>query len=275
VGGAHVCALAAATALIAPPPGRPPPEHVPVWIELPPQVEPVPAVAQRPPALAALASRAAPPHAGAAQRAAPAPGMAPLAAESGVSNTVARPLSAPPPPEPPAAQAPARPASPPGPAAHSAPVQAGGSPPAPASPADAALPAAVAASDPAPAPAASGGPALASRAGTSGSGATEPARGSDGQPLPDSALGYLRRPDPVYPPASRRLGEAGLVRLHVLIDVEGRPQQVTVVDTSGFPRLDEAASRAVRRALFRPYRRDGEARPAWISLSVRFSLEDA
>lgn len=46
---------------------------------------------------------------------------------------------------------------------------------------------------------------------------------------------------PEYPPLSRRLGEKGTLRLKLTLDEKGTVTMATVVNSSGFPRLDEAA----------------------------------
>ena len=60
------------------------------------------------------------------------------------------------------------------------------------------------------------------------------------------------RVDPVYPPASRRAGEEGTGVFRVLVDANGRPIEVSVLNSSGFPRLDEAALAAIRKWAFKP-----------------------
>jgi periplasmic protein TonB len=98
------------------------------------------------------------------------------------------------------------------------------------------------------------------------------------EPLASSAvvestsLKVTRRVDPVYPPASRRMDEQGAVRLRVMVDERGRPQEVQVAESSGFPRLDEAAVSAVRRWVFAPAVQDAVAVPTWTQVSVVFQL---
>lgn len=87
-----------------------------------------------------------------------------------------------------------------------------------------------------------------------------------------NSLKVTRRVDPIYPPASRRMEEQGAVRLRVMVDERGRPQEVQVARSSGFPRLDEAAVAAVKRWVFAPAVRDSVAVPTWTQVSVVFQL---
>jgi len=87
-----------------------------------------------------------------------------------------------------------------------------------------------------------------------------------------SDVEYLRQPVLSYPPQSRRLREHGTVVLRVLVDAAGRAAQIDVYQSSGFPRLDEAARRAVRDAQFKPYTQQGQAQAALVMIPLEFSL---
>jgi periplasmic protein TonB len=84
-----------------------------------------------------------------------------------------------------------------------------------------------------------------------------------------------RRVDPVYPPQSRRAGEEGTGVYRVLVDANGRPQEVTVATSSGFPRLDEAAVAAIRKWVFKPAMQSGQAVQSWTRVQVKFELKNA
>lgn len=84
---------------------------------------------------------------------------------------------------------------------------------------------------------------------------------------------YLRNPPPAYPALSRRIGEEGRVILRVLVDASGSAEEVQVRDSSGHPRLDEAAQRAVQSWRFAPARRGEEPVAAWVLVPVSFRLE--
>jgi len=87
-----------------------------------------------------------------------------------------------------------------------------------------------------------------------------------------TALTVTRRVEPIYPPASRRTDEHGVVRLRVLVDERGRPREVQVAKSSGFERLDEAAITAVRRWQFAPAMQESRAVSAWTQVKVVFQL---
>ena len=79
---------------------------------------------------------------------------------------------------------------------------------------------------------------------------------------------------PSYPRESREKGEEGKVVLDVVVSVEGRAEKVTIVESSGFERLDEAAKKAVGAARFWPARtEDGEATAAVLRIPLVFKLK--
>lgn len=84
---------------------------------------------------------------------------------------------------------------------------------------------------------------------------------------------YLNNPKPVYPAASRRLGEEGRVVLRVQVNAEGQADAVDIKASSGFPRLDAAAREAVARWRFVPARRGETAVPSAVLVPVVFNLE--
>jgi protein TonB len=108
---------------------------------------------------------------------------------------------------------------------------------------------------------------------------------SDATPPPDSAvtsssapaevsnLQVERRTEPVYPPASRRAGEEGTTVLRVLVDEHGRPGDVSIVHSSGFPRLDQSAVEAIRRWTFAAARNGSQTVRAYTTVKVSFRLE--
>lgn len=83
----------------------------------------------------------------------------------------------------------------------------------------------------------------------------------------------LSRPD--YPPSSRRAGEAGTVILEVLVLENGRVGDARVKKSSGYPRLDEAALREVKRSWrLKPGTENGKPVQMWGQFAVTFNLTD-
>ena len=83
---------------------------------------------------------------------------------------------------------------------------------------------------------------------------------------------YLNNPKPAYPSMSKRLGEEGQVLLRVLVGQEGGAEQIQVLRSSGFARLDEAAQAAVSRWRFIPAKVGNDATTAWVQVPVTFEL---
>ena len=81
------------------------------------------------------------------------------------------------------------------------------------------------------------------------------------------------RVDPLYPPQSRRLGEHGSGVFKVLVGENGRPVEVSVVQSSGFARLDQAAMDAIRRWVFKPAVQNSQPVRSWTKVQVTFRLE--
>ncbi|MCU0924379.1 MAG: TonB family protein [Burkholderiaceae bacterium] len=92
--------------------------------------------------------------------------------------------------------------------------------------------------------------------------------------VPHPEVRYLVPPAPVYPAASRRLGESGEVHLSVEIGVDGYARHLSVQRSSGFSRLDASALVAVRAARFVPYLDGGVAVVVWTTVPVAFELSN-
>lgn len=93
-------------------------------------------------------------------------------------------------------------------------------------------------------------------------------------PLPSTRLEYASAPAPVYPREAMLDGIEGTVLLKVLVDVDGKPLSVEIERSSGNRRLDDAARRQVlRKWMFRPAIRDGQAIQVYGMVPVHFSLQ--
>ncbi len=79
-------------------------------------------------------------------------------------------------------------------------------------------------------------------------------------------------PSPRYPRQCVHRGQEGVVVLRVRVLADGSVGAVEIVKSSGVAPLDAEALRAMKRARFRPARRDGEPVVAWVTQPVRFAL---
>lgn len=102
--------------------------------------------------------------------------------------------------------------------------------------------------------------------------AARPAPSAAPKTVSASQVAYIVPPSTAYPARSRKAGEQGRVRLMVLVDIVGRPAQVHLQTSSGFPALDEAAVNAVRSAVFRPYSEGGVPQAVWVVVPIDFVL---
>jgi protein TonB len=78
--------------------------------------------------------------------------------------------------------------------------------------------------------------------------------------------------DPSYPRISRQRGEEGTVVLSVEVLANGTAGNISVITSSGYRRLDNAALKAARQTVFTPARRLGNAVSAITELSYSFEL---
>lgn len=86
-------------------------------------------------------------------------------------------------------------------------------------------------------------------------------------------LAYLAAPAPAYPRIALQRQWSGTVLLQVLVDVDGRPLDVTIARSSGHRELDEAARlQVLKRWSFQPATRDGTPIQAVGLVPVEFNL---
>ena len=102
----------------------------------------------------------------------------------------------------------------------------------------------------------------------------DPAPPTNAEPVSGVQLQYAVYPAPDYPAPAARDGAEGTVLLQVLVDVDGRPLQVDVRQSSGNRYLDRAAREQVlRRWTFQPALRNGVAVQAIGLVPIHFSLK--
>lgn len=88
------------------------------------------------------------------------------------------------------------------------------------------------------------------------------------------ASGLLQGAAPRYPTAARKAGWEGLVVARVMVDTRGRAASVFILESSGYPLLDQAVTRAVRKWIFTPATQAGKAIDSYHDVKVRFRLAD-
>ena len=89
---------------------------------------------------------------------------------------------------------------------------------------------------------------------------------------PSSDADHLQNPLPPYPAISRRLNEQGTTVMRVWIGADGLPQRAEISKSSGFARLDSAASATVMRWTYVPGKRGGIPEAMWISVPIVWVL---
>lgn len=93
-------------------------------------------------------------------------------------------------------------------------------------------------------------------------------------PLQGAELRHAVAPPPTYPRDAMRSGAEGTVLLRVLVDVDGRPLEVSVERGSGHRSLDRQALRQVQQHWrFEPAMREGRPVQAWGLVPISFSLQ--
>jgi protein TonB len=92
---------------------------------------------------------------------------------------------------------------------------------------------------------------------------------------PTSLPRYALKPsvEDYYPAASRSLKEQGTTEIRLCYDDRGRPIQLTVKESSGFAKLDEAAVRWGKAVRISPGLINGQPQRGCVVLPVKFSLE--
>ncbi|UCH96022.1 MAG: TonB family protein [Candidatus Aminicenantes bacterium] len=81
---------------------------------------------------------------------------------------------------------------------------------------------------------------------------------------------WIRKVEPVYPRRAIRKRVSGIVRLEVVIDMDGNVTEVEVTD--GHILLRHAAKKAVKKWKYEPFIIGGEPRSVWFTVKVVFEL---
>ena len=75
-----------------------------------------------------------------------------------------------------------------------------------------------------------------------------------------------------YPRLSKDIGEQGIVAVQLFINDKGEVTSVSIVKSSGFARLDNAATQLASRIRFRPYLVNGVPSRVNAGISIKFQL---
>lgn len=109
-----------------------------------------------------------------------------------------------------------------------------------------------------------------------GTAAAQPLAPSLPAPAPLAAPAAPVNVAPVYPEAERMAGHEGRVMLDVQVLVDGSAGSVSIVQSSGYPALDQSAQEAVRQWQFKPkLGTDGRPVTSLVRLPVDFRLAQA
>ncbi len=96
---------------------------------------------------------------------------------------------------------------------------------------------------------------------------------SAGYGLHEATPEYQKNPPPEYPKMARRKGYQGTVILEVLVDQNGRVEDLRIFQSSGYPSLDDAASASVFKWAFLPGMKENKPVGMWVKIPVRFQLQ--
>ncbi|UHQ22032.1 energy transducer TonB [Lysobacter sp. 5GHs7-4] len=95
-----------------------------------------------------------------------------------------------------------------------------------------------------------------------------------GEMIAGMSLQVINNPAPTYPGEAVRNQLTGTVMLEILVGIDGKPIEVTVVKSSGHRVLDQAAKRVVmQRWTFEPAMQAGQAVQARGRVPIEFTLE--
>ncbi len=123
----------------------------------------------------------------------------------------------------------------------------------------------------------SGGSSMGGSGGGTGGGHGN-GKGTGVGPGPGTGTGTTRGPRivdggrPDYPENARAKGWEGTVKLQILVNTDGRVEDVRIVAGSGYAELDQTAQRAVRSWRFSPALKNGSPVAAWATVPVVFDL---
>lgn len=90
---------------------------------------------------------------------------------------------------------------------------------------------------------------------------------------PRAGAGYLNNPPPVYPEIAMDRGWEGKVLMKVHVLASGKPDNVSVINSSGKEVLDDEAVRTVKQWSFVPAMRGTTPIDGWVTVPISFNLQ--
>jgi protein TonB len=88
----------------------------------------------------------------------------------------------------------------------------------------------------------------------------------------DEAPVLLKFVNPRYPDLARQAGIEGTVLLNVLVGIDGKVIQVSVIQSDVTPAMEKAAGEAAKQFLFKPAKQRTVAVKARVAIPIRFKL---
>jgi protein TonB len=102
--------------------------------------------------------------------------------------------------------------------------------------------------------------------------------GASGTPIQTDigklTVAYQPDADAYYPSFSKRSGEQGSVVVRLIIDETGSVEDVALLQSSSFPRLDRAATEIGKRYRFKPFLVNGSPQRISTNLLIKFNLKN-
>ena len=102
--------------------------------------------------------------------------------------------------------------------------------------------------------------------------------GASGTPIQTDigklVVAYQPDADAYYPSFSKRSGEQGAVVVRLIIDESGNVEDVALLQSSTFPRLDRAATDIGKRYRFKPFLVNGSPQRISTNLLIKFNLKN-
>lgn len=111
---------------------------------------------------------------------------------------------------------------------------------------------------------------LADKEGAIGSAGNQPSPEAN---QPDQLPVKIHNPSPGYPLKARENNWEGVTVLKILVQADGKIGEVTVLESSGYPLLDQVAVKAVKQWRYRPALKNGVAVAWQIRVRIKFVLE--